>query len=197
MIKAGRIESISIVSIFLIIITSSLFGESVLFNDGSIVEGKIVKDTDDSISLKGKAFDAVIKRKDIIRTVYHSSFKEKKFITTTDGSIHEVYIVDEDRTCYTCREKLDSNREIKILKEDVDTISKRRIVAANSANDGKNQSGKRSQDISEKKEMTSEEETRIRAPRIRLGLSTDNPDTNSIVDLFLYRMRDEDGSYRH
>jgi len=115
-----------------LLLSSSLYAESVFLKDGSIVEGKIVKETDDKVIMKSIATD--VNRSDIIRTVYHNNYKTKKYITKTDGTVFEVYIVDEDRTSYTCRTKLESKKEIKILKDDVESISKKRVVAVEDTN---------------------------------------------------------------
>jgi len=121
---------ILLIMIFFISVVSEIsFAESIFVKDGRILEGKIIKENDSTVTIV-TGTTREIDRKDVLRTIYHNSYKEKKYITTADGKVYEVFIVDEDNSCYTCREKLDSNIEIKILKEDIESISKKRVVAA-------------------------------------------------------------------
>jgi len=167
------------------------FGESVFLKDGNILEGKISKENDKKITITLSTDEVKeIDRKDIIRTVYHSNYKDKRYLTKMDGTVIEVYIVDEDKTGYIYRLKLDSADEVRIAKDDVDGISKRKVT------------------IPVAREETREEKLVTRAPRIRFGLTmagpidpvTDyvknniGPYNGALLDLFLYRMRDANGN---
>lgn len=167
------------------------FGESIFLKDGNILEGKISKENDKKITITLSEDETrEIDRKDIIRTVYHSNYKDKRYLTKMDGTVIEVYIVDEDKTGYIYRVKLDSPDEVRISKDEVDGISKRKVVAP------------------VVREETREEKLVTRAPRLRLGLTmagpvdpvTDyvknniGPYNGALVDLFLYRMRDVNGN---
>lgn len=167
------------------------FGESVFLKDGNILEGKISKENDKKITITLLTDETrEIERKDIIRTIYHSNYKDKKYLTKMDGTVLEVYIVDEDKTVYFYRLKLDSPDEVRIAKDEVDGISKRKVVAPVA------------------REETREEKLVTRAPRIRFGLTIAGPLDKSednltsdlgsfeglFADLFLYRMRNEKGN---
>lgn len=182
---------ISVVFLLILSFITFSFGESVFLKDGNILEGKITKENDKKITIVlAEEETREIERKDIIRTVYHSNYKDKRYLTKMDGTVLEVYIVDEDKTGYTYRLKLDSADEIRIAKDDVDGISKRKVV------------------IPVAREETREEKLTTRAPRIRIGLTTSGPleatsdyaETEfgafdgALIDLFLYRMRNENGN---
>jgi hypothetical protein len=168
------------------------FGESVFLKDGNILEGKISKENDKKITIILTADETrEVDRKDIIRTVYHSNYKDKKYLTKMDGTVLEVYIVDEDKAGYTYRLNLDSADEIRIAKDDVDGISKRKVAAPVA------------------REETREEKLLTRAPRIRFGLTKPGPGDEvsdytinddydpfrgAVIDLFLYRKRDLNGN---
>jgi formylglycine-generating enzyme required for sulfatase activity len=110
--------------------SSFLFAEAVFTKDGSIVEGKILRESRPSVQIKlsdGKVKD--VPRSEILRILYHDNYKNKRYMTKMDGTVIEVYIVDEDKTSYTYRMNIDSPEEIKILKDDVDSISRRKVVS--------------------------------------------------------------------
>ncbi len=107
---------------------SILNAESVFLKDGSIIDGKISADTDRGITIKladGKQKE--IARKDVLRTLYHENFRDKRYIYRMDGSVVEAYVVDEDKDSYTYRLILAAADEVKISKNDVDHISKRKV----------------------------------------------------------------------
>jgi hypothetical protein len=186
--------SIIIPVIFLLILSlnSLSFGESVFLKDGNILEGKISNENDKKITITFSADETrEIERKDIIRTVYHNNYKDKRYLTKMDGTVLEVYIVDEDKTGYIYRLKLDSPDEVRIAKDDVDGISKRKITTP------------------VVREETREEKLITRAPRIRFGLTKPGPGDKVsgytinddydpfrgvILDLFLFRLREVNGN---
>lgn len=117
------------VLVALLSLSGILHAESLFLKDGSIIEGSLVNESDESITLKlsgGKK--KIYQRKDILRVLFHTDYKEIKYLTKTDGTQLEVYIVDEDKTSYTYRLDLTSPREKKILKDNVNGIMKQKIV---------------------------------------------------------------------
>lgn len=129
MIKSGLLKRIIAAFTIFMLFTASLFAESVFLKDGSIVEGKIVKEDDLKIDLQ--LSDGVVReieRANIIRTLYHGKYKDKKFINRNDGTELEAYIIDEDAEFYIIRKDLQSSVEIKIAKDEVRIISKERII---------------------------------------------------------------------
>ena len=131
MIKFSRFKTF-VCLVFLIsavfMITSALYAESVFLKDGSIVEGKISKEDDNQVVVKIASGETQkILRTDILRTLFHYKYKDKKFLSKTDGTEIEAYIVDEDAENYICRTNLNSADEMKILKDDIKSISKEKI----------------------------------------------------------------------
>jgi hypothetical protein len=107
---------------------SNLKAEAVFMNDGSIIEGKVIQDTDKYISFKPLTDPArVIQRKDIIRIIYSNDYKNKVYIYKMDNSLIEGYIVYEDKDNYTIRENLSARNELIVSKEKVNSISKKKI----------------------------------------------------------------------
>ncbi|MCU0846216.1 MAG: hypothetical protein MUC76_15005, partial [Spirochaetes bacterium] len=76
----------------------ALHAESVFLKDGSIVEGKIVKETDAEIQITLKTKEQrSLPRKDVLRTVYHDEYRQVRYVHLLNGDVLEGYIVDEDR----------------------------------------------------------------------------------------------------
>jgi hypothetical protein len=122
----------------------ALHAESVFLKDGKIVDGTIVQESDAKITLEDvNNIKKEYQRKDIIRILFHGDFKDKRFMTKMDGTVLQVHVVDENRTSYTYRLVLDSAEEVTISKDDVDSISKRKIPpsAADKPADGKKEEG--------------------------------------------------------
>ncbi len=108
---------------------SSLKAEAVFLNDGSIIEGKIIMDTDKSISIKPQfGLVRVIQRKDLLRVLYTDDYKNKIYIYKLDNSMIEGYMVYEDKGNYTIRENITSPNELSISKEKVNFISKKKVI---------------------------------------------------------------------
>jgi hypothetical protein len=119
-----------ILVIAFVIISVQLSAESVFLKDGSIFEGSVQKEVNKKIVLKlsngtQKEFD----KSSIIRVLYHDTYKDRRRLTKMDGSVMDVFIVDEEKDSYTYRIDLSSPKEIKIAKADVDSISKRKIAS--------------------------------------------------------------------
>jgi hypothetical protein len=114
----------------------ALYAESVFLKDGSIVEGKIAKETDVEIQITLKTKEQrSLPRRDVLRTVYHDEYRQLRYIHLLNGDVLEGYIVDEDRESYTYRKDLASNKENRVAKAKIDFVSKNR-VAARAGKDG-------------------------------------------------------------
>ena len=119
----SALRTLSVLVIFFII--EAAYAESVFLKDGSIVQGKVISENSKSLKLactdesKREVF-----RSNILRVLYHDEYKFKRYLNKVDGSVLEVYIVDEDKNSYTYRTDLYSPKETKILKDRVDSISK-------------------------------------------------------------------------
>jgi hypothetical protein len=110
---------------------TSIKAEAVFMNDGSIIEGKVIRDTDKIISIKPQAGPVRdIQRKDLIRVLYSDDYKNKVYIYKLDDTMVEGYIVYEDRINYTIRENLVSANELSLSKDKVNYISKKKTTPA-------------------------------------------------------------------
>jgi hypothetical protein len=113
----------------IIVAAVSLSAESVFLKDGSIIEGRIVKDNAKIVQLTlPDDTTQEIQRSAILRILYHDNYKNRRFLTKTDGSVIEIYIVDEDKQTYTYRTDLANSEEMKISKAEVDSISRTKIL---------------------------------------------------------------------
>lgn len=111
--------------VFILMLNHQLFAESVFLKDGSIIEGKILKENDLRIEIQTEKGELEnINRKNVIRTLYHTKYKIKKLIKKNDGKEIGAYIVDEDVDKCVCRLTLDSSIEMIISKDDIDSISR-------------------------------------------------------------------------
>ncbi len=186
----------------LIVLAPLLHAESVFLKDGSIIDGKISADTDRGITIKladGKQME--IARKDVLRTLYHENFRDKRYIYKMDGSVVEAYVVDEDKDNYTYRLNLTAADEVRISKNDVDHISKRKVQVQVQVIEKKSEPVK---EITGRKENILNSASRI---RFALGVYQDftDEDLNEIysrrqapfpcfVEVDIWRNRDEKGN---
>ncbi len=112
----------------LILIPSISYSESVFTKDGKIYEGRISGGDDQKIKLfLSSGGDINIVRKDILRVLVHTRYKDRIYLTQNNGIIIEGYIVNEDNENYTLRSSLDSADEIKIPRDKVETISVKKV----------------------------------------------------------------------
>jgi hypothetical protein len=108
------------VLIFTSISEVPLFSEYVFLKDGSIIDGAIISDSAESVTLRLK--DNKIKqipRKTIIRILYTELYMGKVYVQKTDGKNVICYLVDEDRETYTFRTELFNPEEFTIKREQV------------------------------------------------------------------------------
>lgn len=148
----------------------ALHAESVFLKDGSIVEGKIIKETDAEIQvvLKNKE-QRLLPRRDVLRTVYHDEYKEKRYIYLLNGDMVEGFIVDEDREAYTYRTDINSIKENRVVKNKVDFISKRQLEIKEKKEATKKAVTPKQADAGQPGPKNRKEELTTRAARIRLG----------------------------
>jgi hypothetical protein len=106
-----------------ILLCAPLFAESVFLNDGTITEGRIVKETDTGLVLRiSNGLDVTIPRNRVLRVVYHNHYKKTVEVQKSDGTKVKGFIVDENKDDYIMRTVLDSPTEITIKKNEVDAI---------------------------------------------------------------------------
>lgn len=97
-----------------------LNAESVFLKDGSIIQGSIVSDTADTITMYTTEKKTVeIQRSRIMRILYTELYMGKIFVNLIDGSVIQVYMVDENRDTFTFRKDLYKPEEMVVKREDV------------------------------------------------------------------------------
>jgi hypothetical protein len=106
----------------------SLWSEAVFLKSGKILQGEIIRDTDDYVIVKFKGRkNQKIFRKEILRILFGDFYEKKVFVYKSDGSMVEAYKVNEDQESYTFRVKLQERTEFNIAKNDIQFISKSRV----------------------------------------------------------------------
>ncbi|MCP4136319.1 MAG: hypothetical protein GY754_35440 [bacterium] len=109
---------------------SSLFAEGIFLKDGSIIEGKIINETDTRMTIRLPNKKTVkLKRRKVLRVTYNTLYKKISYIKKKDRSVLEVYIVNEDNDSYTLREKLNSPAEFQLDRDDVVSVSSEKYVS--------------------------------------------------------------------
>jgi hypothetical protein len=139
--------------IFIILLLSTIAasGEAIFLKDGSILEGKIIKETDKYVEFKMKNnLQTKIPRKRIIRTLYHDNYKNKVYIKMFSGSVIQGYIVFDNKKEYTVRKKLYNKKEFKISIKKVNGVLKK---MPSSGDNDSNDSSEEMNDFSQKTKM--------------------------------------------
>jgi len=112
--------NILLIIFFVFITSTALFAEYVFLKDGSIVKCRIESETKSSITARladGKQVTFI--PKNIIRILYTELYMGKIFVNKTDGTVLEVYMVDEDQTTYTFRKDLYKPEEFTVKRDEV------------------------------------------------------------------------------
>jgi hypothetical protein len=115
-----KLKAIVITVLAGIIFTMPVQAEFVFLKNGSIIEGKIVADAADSVTVKDKENKVrTIPRNSIMRILYTSLKMGKIYIQKRDGEGIVAFMVDEDRDSYTFRKDLYKPEEFKLERSDV------------------------------------------------------------------------------
>ncbi|MHB8089663.1 MAG: hypothetical protein ACYDH2_15580 [Anaerolineaceae bacterium] len=117
------IFSLFVLSIFLSAGTAN--AESIFLKDGSVIEGKITKESDSSISITTpNQLKVEIPRTSIIRILTGEDYKQKVDIVMIDKTKINAYIVDQTSEKYIVRNELSSAGELNIPKKDIMEITR-------------------------------------------------------------------------
>jgi hypothetical protein len=95
--KRGPLPAVCACALVIISIGRA-FGENVFLNDGSIINGSIVRENAHTITVKKKnGKSATIPRGQILRILYTELNMGKIHVQMRNGKNFEAYIVDEDQ----------------------------------------------------------------------------------------------------
>jgi len=118
MIKRNAVFVLSAVLLF--IFSPPVAGEHVFLKDGTVIEGKVLGDTDKGVTLKEKdGSSRYIKNSGILRVVYWKFAAERSYIKLHSGLMVSGYKVDEDTDTITLRDELNVNREFAVKKKEI------------------------------------------------------------------------------
>lgn len=106
------------------LVAASAMAQSVFLKDGSIVEGRILTENDNFLTIKAGAGTKNIHRSEIIRTVYSNDYKTRVNVILMDGRTINGYVVEEGKDYYVVRKYLDSTKELRLVKSRVNGILK-------------------------------------------------------------------------
>ena len=114
----------------LLSITTTLHAESVFLKDGSIIEGSVISETSDTMTvIMPNKLKTEIPRTEIVRVLENNDYKTPATIRKKDGTEMTIYIVEERNDAYIARTALTSPNEISIPKQDIqEFVGKRPLV---------------------------------------------------------------------
>ncbi|MBN1498512.1 MAG: fibronectin type III domain-containing protein [Spirochaetes bacterium] len=111
---------ILLAALVFILLSTPLFAEFVFLTNGAIIEGKIIKDGDDTITIRTNDRKTVeIRRNTIMRILYTDLYMGKIFVNKIDGTVLEVYMVDENKDTFTFRKDLFKPEEFTLRRDEV------------------------------------------------------------------------------
>ena len=118
----------------LLSITTTLHAESVFLKDGSIIEGSVISETSDTMTvIMPNKLKTEIPRTEIVRVLENNDYKTPATIRKKDGTEMTIYIVEERNDAYIARTALTSPNEISIPKQDIqEFVGKRPLVTLKS-----------------------------------------------------------------
>lgn len=119
--------SLLVCGLLFVSIPSSVYSESIFLKNGTIAEGAITAEDDAKITLKPSSGEnLIIPRSSILRILVHKRYKDRIYLTRTDGFTYEGFIVNEDNSKITLRTSLKSSDEINVPREAIITISRKK-----------------------------------------------------------------------
>lgn len=117
---SSRFTVIIFASLTILTLALPASAENIFMKDGSIVEGKIIADATDYITIKDKSGkERNIERRLILRILYTSLNLSKLYVQKRTGESFVAYLVDEDRDDYLFRKDLYKPVEFKVSRKDV------------------------------------------------------------------------------
>lgn len=110
------------------LITTALHAEVIYLKDGQVVNGVIVAETTEDITVKTKYQVKRIRRADVTRIMYGERKMERITLLMNDGTTVKGFLVDQDAEKYIIRDREDSPQERTIPKSSVSQTSSGDIV---------------------------------------------------------------------
>ena len=105
----------------LLLITSSIYADYLILNDGSIIKGKIESSDQASVIIikASKNQKQTVQMRNIQMIITKPLYLEKLTVYKTDRSTVSGYCVDYDESVYTIRKKINRPEKLRILKKDI------------------------------------------------------------------------------
>lgn len=95
---------------------SSIYAEMIYLKDGQVVQGKIVGEGTNDITVQTKFQTKKISRNEILRIMYGERKMEKIYLLMNDGTTQTGFLVDQDASQVIIRDKEDSPKERTVAK---------------------------------------------------------------------------------
>ena len=112
----------------IIVITVPVAAESLFLKDGSIIEGKITAESNETVQIRlSSGASQTINRSDLIRTLPRTDFKTPVFFYLLDKRVINAHLIEEKDDNYIIRAKLDDPEETAIKRTDVNFVSKSEV----------------------------------------------------------------------
>ncbi len=113
----------TLLAIIFLFLWTHLDAEMIYLKDGQVLKGRIVRETNNEITVRTRFQTKRIRRGDIIRIMYGERKMEKIYLLMKDGTTRTGFLVDQDASKVIIREKEDSAEEITIGKSGIKQMS--------------------------------------------------------------------------
>ena len=109
--------------------TTILFADALVKKDGTLLEGKILRVTGGNVIFLYSEGRQVFPMDQVERLLHDNRHRERYYFYQKTGRSVRGHIVEETRNFFMVRPALKEKREIKILKKNIDVVSKRKLGA--------------------------------------------------------------------
>lgn len=115
----------------MVLFSSKVFAEYIYMNDGQVIQGTIVSEDADTMTVKTKYQTKKINRSDVLRVMYGERKMERIYLLMKDGTTIKGFLVDQDAEKVVIRETEESPKETSISKDKIKQMSANEIVPLN------------------------------------------------------------------
>ena len=111
-----------------VLFSSIAFAETVYLKDGQVLDGKIIGETTNEITVQTKFQTKKISRDNILRIMYGERKMEKIYLLMNDGTTQTGFLVDQDASQVILRDQENSSQERSVPKSSIKQMSNSDIV---------------------------------------------------------------------
>ncbi len=127
--RKGNAMRLLLTLILTLSMTTILFADALVTKDGTLLEGKILRVNEDSVIFLYAEGRQVFPMDQVERLLHDNRHRDRYYFYQKTGRSVRGHIVEETRNFFMVRPALKEKREIKILKKNIDVVSKRKLGA--------------------------------------------------------------------